>query len=90
MTQPATSAPAVAQLVSLLGADCVRTDAGELAPLLVDHRGLYHGNAAALIQPRTVAQLATALEFCNRHRIGVGASGRQYRVLRRRHTGCVR
>lgn len=75
MTQPASSAPAVAELASLLGDDCVRTDAGELGPLLVDHRGLFHGNAAALILPRTVAQVATTLEFCNAHRIAVVPQG---------------
>jgi FAD/FMN-containing dehydrogenase len=75
VTQPGSSAPAVAQLTSLLGADCVRTDAGELAPLLVDHRGLYHGSAAALLLPRSVEQVAAALEFCNRHRIGVVPQG---------------
>ena len=75
MTQPASSAPAVAQLITLLGADCVRTDAGEIAPLLVDHRGLYHGNAAALIQPRSVEQVALTLAYCNSQRIGVVPQG---------------
>ena len=75
MTAPASSAPAIAQLVSLLGADCVRTDAGELAPLLVDHRGLFHGSAAALILPRSVAQVASVLAFCNLHRLGVVPQG---------------
>jgi FAD/FMN-containing dehydrogenase len=75
VTQPASSAPAIAELLSLLGEDCVRTDAGELGPLLVDHRGLYHGNAAALILPRTVEQVARALAFCDSHRIGVVPQG---------------
>jgi FAD/FMN-containing dehydrogenase len=75
VTAPASSAPAIAQLVSLLGADCVRTDAGELAPLLVDHRGLFHGSAAALILPRSVAQVASVLAFCNLHRLGVVPQG---------------
>jgi FAD/FMN-containing dehydrogenase len=75
VTQPASSAAAVAQLASLLGPDCVRTEAGELAPLLVDHRGLFHGNAAALILPRSVEQVATTLGFCNEHRIGVVPQG---------------
>jgi FAD/FMN-containing dehydrogenase len=75
VTQPASSAPQIAQLLSLLGEDCVRTDAGELAPLLVDHRGLYHGNAAALILPRTVDEVASALAFCDSHRIGVVPQG---------------
>jgi FAD/FMN-containing dehydrogenase len=75
VTQPASSAPAIAQLASLLGADCVRTDPGELAPLLVDHRGLYHGSAAALILPRSVAQVATTLAFCNTHRLAVVPQG---------------
>ncbi|HTC44298.1 MAG TPA: FAD-binding oxidoreductase [Steroidobacteraceae bacterium] len=75
MTQPASSAPPIPQLISLLGEDCVRTDAAELGPLLVDHRGLYHGDAAALILPRTVEQVASALAFCDSHRIGVVPQG---------------
>jgi FAD/FMN-containing dehydrogenase len=75
VTPPASSAPAVAQLASLLGDDCVRTDAGDLGPLLVDHRGLYHGNAAALILPRTVEQVAATLRFCNSQRIAVVPQG---------------
>jgi FAD/FMN-containing dehydrogenase len=75
VTQPAASNEAVAQLTSLLGPDCVHTDAGELGPMLVDHRGLYHGSAAALILPRTVADLATTLAFCNANRIGVVPQG---------------
>jgi len=75
VTQPASSSDAAARLAGLLGDDCVRTDAGELAPLLVDHRGLYHGNAAAVILPRSVAQVATTLAFCNEHRIGVVPQG---------------
>jgi FAD/FMN-containing dehydrogenase len=75
VTQPGSSSQAVAQLAARLGADCVRTDAGELAPLLVDHRGLYHGNAAALILPRSVEQVATTLAFCNAHHIGVVPQG---------------
>ncbi len=55
MTQPGSSSQAVARLATLLGADCVRTAAGELAPLLVNHRGLFHGNAATLILPHSVA-----------------------------------
>jgi FAD/FMN-containing dehydrogenase len=75
VTLPAPSAPAVAQLTRLLGADCVSTDASEIAPLLVDHRRLYHGNAAALIQPRSVEQVAKTLAFCNAHRIAVVPQG---------------
>ena len=75
MTEPLPSAAALTQLSTLLGEDCVRTDAGELKPLLTDHRGLYHGQAAAVIKPRSVAQVATALSFCNAHGIGVVPQG---------------
>jgi FAD/FMN-containing dehydrogenase len=75
VTSPRSSAPAIAHLASLLGADCVRTDAAELAPLLIDQRNLYHGNAAALILPRSTAQVAAALAFCHQQRIGVVPQG---------------
>jgi FAD/FMN-containing dehydrogenase len=75
VTQPPVSAAALNELAGLLGEDCVRTDAGELAPRLIDHRGLYHGKAAALIQPRSPAQVATTLAFCNARRIAVVPQG---------------
>ncbi len=75
MTQAASSSRAVAELATLLGADCVRTDAADLRPLLTDHRGLYHGSTAALILPRTVEQVASTLAFCNERRIAVVPQG---------------
>jgi FAD/FMN-containing dehydrogenase len=41
-----------------LGADRVITDAGDMAPWLSDWRGLYHGKALALVEPRSTAEVA--------------------------------
>lgn len=48
----------VERLRERLGADRVVTDSADIAPWLSDWRGLYHGRALALIEPRTTAEVA--------------------------------
>jgi FAD/FMN-containing dehydrogenase len=62
-------------LLEILGADCILTDAADIAPYLSDHRNLYHGQALAVILPRTTEQISRVLRFCNEHRIGVVPHG---------------
>jgi len=58
-----------------LGADVVLSAAADMEPYLTDHRGLYHGRAAAVVLPRTVEQVSRLLAFCNAERIGVVPQG---------------
>jgi FAD/FMN-containing dehydrogenase len=58
-----------------LGSDAVLTEAADVEPCLVDHRGLYHGRAAAVVAPRTVDEVAALLAVCNAARIGVVPQG---------------
>ena len=63
------------RLRALLGADAVLTEPQECAPFLVDHLGRCRGSALAVVQPRSVAQVAQVLEFCDAERIGVVPHG---------------
>jgi FAD/FMN-containing dehydrogenase len=58
-------------LTSLLGADALSTAAQDRAPFESDHRQLYRGKAWALARPRTTAEVAAILAFCNARQIGV-------------------
>ncbi|HMA11779.1 MAG TPA: FAD-binding oxidoreductase [Steroidobacteraceae bacterium] len=53
----------------------MRTAPEDLAPLLTDHRQLFHGRAAALALPDTTDAVSRLLCFCNEHRIAVVPQG---------------
>ena len=63
------------RLRALLGADCVLTEPEDCAPFVVDHLGRCRGNALAVVQPRSVAQIVELLGFCDAERIGVVPHG---------------
>jgi FAD/FMN-containing dehydrogenase len=65
----------ISELEQLLGPDALRTSPGDLAPLLIDHRGLFHGRAAALALPDSVDAVSRLLAFCNARRIPVVPQG---------------
>ncbi len=64
-----------ARLAELVGADAVLTDASRQAPYLTDHRGLFHGRAAAVVLPRETAQVARLLAFCHEAHVPVVPQG---------------
>jgi D-lactate dehydrogenase (cytochrome) len=53
-------------LVALLG-DRARTEAEDLAPFLVDERGLFQGEAACLVFPNSTAEVARIVQLCAEH-----------------------
>ena len=63
------------RLRALLGEDSVLTDPQDCAPFLVDHLGRCRGRALAVVQPRTVAEVAQVLTVCEAERIGVVPHG---------------
>jgi FAD/FMN-containing dehydrogenase len=69
------SAQLRAQLRELLGAQALLTDGADVAPYLTDHRGLYHGQALGVALPRSAADVARALAWCNAQRVGVVPHG---------------
>ena len=62
-------------LRQLLGADGLLTAADDVAPFLVDQRQLYHGRALAVALPRTTAEVARLLAWCNTRGVGVVPQG---------------
>ncbi|WP_347555483.1 FAD-binding oxidoreductase [Robbsia sp. KACC 23696] len=62
-------------LVDALGSDVVTTDPALLAPWQSDWRGLYRGDAQALVRPRTTAEVSTCLRLCNAAHVPVVPRG---------------
>lgn len=68
--------PVVLQaLREALGDAAVTTDADDIAPWTTDWRGLYHGKAAALVSPKSTAQVQAVLSIAARHSIPVVPQG---------------
>jgi FAD/FMN-containing dehydrogenase len=69
------SDPLHAELRALLGADAVLTGGADREPFEIDHRKLYRGHALAVLQPRTVDEVAAAVRWCNQRRIALVPQG---------------
>ena len=67
--------PLPERLRALLGADGVLTEPADCAPFIVDHLGRCRGRALAVVQPRSVAEVAQLLALCETERIGVVPHG---------------
>src|SRR3954471_2978966 len=77
--QPANSGLAASVLLESLRAVVgpgVLVDSAEgAAPLLTDHRGLFHGQALAVALPRSVDEVSRLLAWSNANRVGVVPQG---------------
>jgi FAD/FMN-containing dehydrogenase len=58
-----------------VGADNVITEPAGIEPWLTDWRGVYKGQAQAVVRPRTTAQVADCLRLCNQYRVAVVPRG---------------
>ena len=58
-----------------LGPKGFTQDEGEMAPWLSDWRGIYHGKAAAMLSPRTTAELAALVTLAARHGVALVPQG---------------
>lgn len=63
------------RLVEALGPDVVSTGADEVAPWLSDWRGLYRGNAQAVVRPRTTEEVSRCLALCQEAAVPVVPRG---------------
>ena len=63
----------IGELQSLLGADAVLCERGELAGFIEDWRGRYSGEAACVVLPSSTAQVAAVVRACVRARLCVRA-----------------
>ncbi|GAB2909510.1 FAD-binding oxidoreductase [Paralcaligenes ginsengisoli] len=63
------------ELKNALSPDVVQTAAEEIAPWLSDWRGIYTGQAQALVRPRSTQQVAECLRLCHAHKVPVVPRG---------------
>ncbi|WP_439685223.1 FAD/FMN-containing lactate dehydrogenase/glycolate oxidase [Cupriavidus oxalaticus] len=63
------------RLTEALGTDTVLTDSDDIAPWLSDWRGIYRGQAQAVVRPRTVDQVSRALALCQQAAVPVVPRG---------------
>ena len=73
MTDP--GATLLARVAGAVGPAQVRTDAGDLAPHLLDWRGRYRGAACALVLPGSTAEVAAVVSICRELRVPVVPQG---------------
>lgn len=60
---------------ALLGAKGFTRDDAEMAPWLLDWRGIYHGRAAAMLSPQSTAEVAQLVKIAARAHIGLVPQG---------------
>lgn len=63
------------KLVQVLGTESVIIDAADLQPWLTDWRGVYKGDAQAVVRPSSTQQVADCLRLCNEYRVPVVPRG---------------
>src|SRR6478609_6226000 len=76
MTEPIPASDALlATLRRRLGSTHVVTEASDLAPHLVETRGLYRGTASALVRPADTAEVAFTVKACAAAGVPIVAQG---------------
>jgi len=79
-------------LRAVVGRDGVRTDPSDLEPHVVDWRRNYRGTTAAVIFPRSTAEVAAVVQACSRERVGIipqgGNTGMSGAAVPLAHQGC--
>jgi FAD/FMN-containing dehydrogenase len=62
-------------LRAMIGTGVLLESAADAAPLLTDHRGLFHGRALAVALPRNVDEVSRLLAWSHAERVGVVPQG---------------
>lgn len=65
----------ISQFTEVVGADYASTDQNEIAPHLVELRGLYQGNSPLLLKPNSTEQVSAVLKLANANKITVVPQG---------------
>ena len=65
-TPSADLAPLLAAIAGRIGPQHVLTDPSDMAPYLREERGLYHGQAPAVLRPGSTEEVAFVVEACAR------------------------
>ncbi|MEX8500057.1 FAD-binding oxidoreductase [Leptothrix ochracea] len=70
-----TSLPLIAALQTCVGARHVLVEPTDIAPFMRDWRKRYVGQALAVVQPATTAEVAAVMRLCHAHRVAVVPQG---------------
>jgi FAD/FMN-containing dehydrogenase len=68
-------ANAIERIRQALGDEACLTSADDVAPYVVDFRGIYHGATPLVVRPDSTAQVSTVLSLCSEAGIGVVPQG---------------
>lgn len=63
------------ELHALLGPQGLLSDPAATAPVLVDHHAHYHGQALAVVLPRSFEEVAAIVRWCNQRGVGLVPQG---------------
>ena len=69
------TSPIITALTSLLGPQGILTATPDLEPYVVDWRGVYRGEAAAVVRPADTAQVAAVVKLCAETRTALVPQG---------------
>jgi len=78
MNSPMRHAPApdlLSRFAAIVGDKYAVTDANDLAPHLIEGRGLYHGRSAMMLKPGSTAEVAAILKLANETRTAIVPQG---------------
>ena len=67
--------PLICALTAIVGAQGLLSEAAEMAPFLSDWRGIYVGQAAAVVRPANRDELSKVVALCAQQRIIVVPQG---------------
>lgn len=65
----------ISQFAQIVGVKHAITDQHEIAPRLIENRGLYQGATQLLLRPNTTEQVSEIMKLANQHRISVVPQG---------------
>src|SRR4051812_4133025 len=72
---PSKAEAAIARIAAIVGAQGVITDPAAMKPFVDDWRGIYEGNAAAVVRPGSVGEVAAVVKICSELRVPIVPQG---------------
>lgn len=60
---------------SIVGASACLTQVADVAPFVVDYKGVYRGSTPIVVRPKTASEVSRVVEYCARHGIGIVPQG---------------
>jgi FAD/FMN-containing dehydrogenase len=69
------SSELIEQFRDIVGVNNAVTNQDDIAPHLVENRGLYHGNSPLLLKPGSTVEVSAIVKLANEHKISVVPQG---------------